>query len=150
MIKKYLWLIAFALPLIILIGWTITLYAQRQSGQDVRVQITGYDPRDLLSGHYIQYRIDWKATDCTQFENHICPDTKYFCKKALWGNQCRFYVPEKDAVRLDNMFRHRNRTKDTFEIIYSYRPGHKALAKQLLINGQDWTLYPTREEDSSK
>ena len=148
--KKYLWLIAFALPLVALMIWTAGLYVQRHSGQDVRVRVTGYDPRDLLSGHYIQYQIDWKNTDCVQFENQVCPDEKYFCKKARWGTQCRFYIPEKEAPRLDNLFRNRNKTEDVFEVVYSYRPGHKAMAKQLLINGADWRLYPRTKEDLHK
>ena len=146
--KKYLWLIAFALPLIGLMTWTISLYAQRNLGQDVRVQITGYDPRDLLSGHYLQYQIDWDKTDCKQFKNQICPDKKDFCEEARWGRQCRFYLPEKHARQLDLLFRIRSQSKDVFEIVYSYRPGHKAFAKQLLINGQDWTKHPKMGKDS--
>lgn len=30
-----------------------------RSGETFRVAITGYDPRDLLHGHYLQYRYDW-------------------------------------------------------------------------------------------
>jgi len=144
--KKYFWLIAFFIPLICLMVWTVSLHIQRQSGQEVRVQITGYDPRDLLSGHYIQYQIDWEKTDCSQFEGQVCPDTKYFCKKARWGRQCRFYIPEKHAERLDKLFRGRNSNQDVFEIVYSYQPGRNAMAKQLLINGQDWTLYQPKQE----
>lgn len=145
--KKYISLLVFALPLICLITWTIGLYAQRQAGREVRLPVTGYDPRDLLSGHYIQYQIDWDKADCTQFENQVCPDPKYFCQQARWGRQCRFYIPEKDARYLDNLFARRNHTEDVFEVIYSYQPGHKAIAKQLFINGQDWTLYPKPQEN---
>ena len=140
--KKHLLLFAFALPLITLTIWTATLYAQRQNGQEVRVRISGYDPRDLLAGHYIQYEIDWDATDCTQFKNQKCPDKKDFCQEARWGRQCRFYIPEKHARELDALFRQRSSTQDVFEVVYSYRPGRKAMAKQLLINGEDWTEYP--------
>ena len=97
----------------------------------------GYDPRDLLSGHYIQYQIDWDSTDCSQFRNGQCPE-KDFCKEARWGRQCRFYIPEDKARDLDELFRKRNDTDTKFEVVYSYRPGQKAVAKQLLINGQDW------------
>jgi hypothetical protein len=30
-----------------------------QTGTDWEVPVQGYDPRDLLRGHYIQYRYDW-------------------------------------------------------------------------------------------
>ena len=144
--KKYIWAVALALPWVCLVTWTLCLTYQRAHGTEVKVSITGYDPRDLLSGHYIQYQIDWKKTDCTQFENQVCPDTKYFCKKARWGRQCRFYIPEKHAERLDKLFRDRNSSQDEFEIVYSYQPGRNAMAKQLLINGQDWTLYQPKQE----
>jgi len=148
--KKYYWLIAFAIPLICLIGWSISLSIEQKSGQEVRLPITGYDPRDVLSGHYIQYKIDWKRADCTQFPNGRCPDKNLFCKEARWGQQCRFYIPEENAHHLDDIFRARNKTQDVFEVVYSYRPGRKAMAKQLLINGKDWTLYPQTTEDLYK
>ena len=129
--------ICFAIPFVCLIIWTIALSWQRSNGQEVKVAVMGYDPRDLLSGHYIQYQIDWTRTDCSQFETNRCPE-KDFCKEAHWGSQCRFYVPENKARELDKLFRQRNDTDMKFEVVYSYQPGRKAVAKQLLINGQDW------------
>lgn len=129
--------ICFAIPFVCLVIWTIALSWQRNNGQEVKVAVMGYDPRDLLSGHYIQYQIDWTRTDCSQFEANRCPE-KDFCKEARWGRQCRFYIPENKARDLDKLFRQRNDTDMKFEILYSYQPGQKAVAKQLLINGQDW------------
>lgn len=60
------------------------------------------------------------------------------CKEALWGRQYRFYIPEKNAHELDELFRRRNTTNMTFEVVYSYHKGSEPLAKQLLINGKDW------------
>ena len=135
--KKNLLLAVLFLPLICLIGWTIFLTASRNQGKDVKVAVMGYDPRDLLSGHYIQYQIDWKRTDCSQFPEGECPREK-FCKEARWGRRCRFYIPEKYAQELDDLFRHRNTTDTVFEVTYSYRPGHQPIAKDILINGRSW------------
>ncbi|WP_428075206.1 GDYXXLXY domain-containing protein [Candidatus Avelusimicrobium luingense] len=135
--KKRLLLAVFFLPLICLIGWTIFLTVSRNQGTEVKVAVRGYDPRDLLSGHYIAYQIDWAKTDCDQFPDSICPKEK-FCHQARWGRQCRFYIPEQYAKELDDLFRKRNSTDTVFEIIYSYRPGHKPLAKEMLINGRAW------------
>lgn len=140
---KRVWAVLFALPLVCLMTWTAYLTYQRDSGREVKVAVQGYDPRDLLSGHYIQYQIDWDKTDCAQFMDSVCPKDE-FCVEARWGKQCRFYVPEKAAPRLDNLFRQFrwNKNSDiTFEVIYAYKKGSHPIAKQLLINGQDWREY---------
>jgi hypothetical protein len=120
-----------------MLGWTAWLYAQKTNGKEVKVAITGYDPRDLLSGHYIQYTIDWEKTDCSQFAGKICPRDE-FCKQKKWGRECRFYIPEANAKQLNTLFLQRNSTDMVFEVVYSYNKGFEPLAKQLLINGQDW------------
>lgn len=135
--KSKILAICFAIPFVCLVIWTISLAWQRNHGTEVKVAVMGYDPRDLLSGHYIQYQIDWDSTDCSQFKEGRCPK-KDFCKEARWGQQCRFYIPEDKARDLDELFRKRNNTDTKFEVLYSYQPGQKAVAKQLLINGQDW------------
>ena len=127
----------FFIPLLMLATWAEWLYMQRATGVDVKVAVTGYDPRDLLSGHYIQYTIDWERTDCSQFANGVCPKDE-FCKDFRWGRQCRFYIPETNADELNRMFWQRNTTDMVFEVIYSYHKGRKPIAKQLLVNGKDW------------
>lgn len=134
--KKILALV-FSIPFFVLLLWTIWLYAQQATGKEVRVFITGYDPRDLLSGHYIQYTIDWDRTDCSQFAEAVCPQEE-FCKQSRYGRQCRFYIPEKNAKELDKLFWRRNTTDMVFEVVYSYHKGIEPLAKKLLINGKDW------------
>ena len=127
----------FVIPFAALLTWTMWLYTQQATGKEVKVAVTGYDPRDLLSGHYIQYTIDWDRTDCGQFSDGICPKNE-FCKEVRWGRQCRFYIPEKNARELDRLFWRRNTTDMIFEVVYSYHKGSEPLAKQLLINGKDW------------
>ena len=124
-------------PFFILILWVAFLCYQRHSGMEITVAVRGYDPRDLLSGHYISYQIDWDKTDCNQFPNGICPKED-FCKEARWGRQCRYYIPEKYAGQLDRLFWNRQLT---FNIVYSYHPGKKAIAKKMLIDGQDWHYF---------
>lgn len=137
--KKYL-LIGLFLPFICLLVWVLFLTVTRNTGTEIIVSITGYDPRDLLSGHYIAYQIDWENTDCTQFTDNICPEDA-FCKEARWGRECRFYIPEDRAKDLDNLFARRSQNNLKFEVIYSYNKSHTPMAKQLLINGKDWQEY---------
>ncbi len=125
-------------PLLFLLSWVFFLNFQVGTSNQVVLPITGYDPRDLLSGRYLAYQIDWDKADCKQFENNVCPK-EAFCAEARWGRQCRFYVPEVKANLLDRLFRNRQDT-DTFEVIYAYKKDHQPLAKKLLINGKDWDL----------
>lgn len=138
--RKNLLIAALVLPLICLLAWSCVLGFQRRHFSEVTVAITGYDPRDLLSGRYIAYQIDWAKTDCSQFEKGICPDTE-FCVEARWGRECRFYVPEFQADSLEMRFTHRNKD-DVFEVVYAYQKGHTPIAKKLLINGKDWWKTP--------
>ena len=145
---KKIWAVLFTLPLIVLVLWTAHLAYRRDTGREVKVAVQGYDPRDLLSGHYIQYQIDWQKTDCTQFIGNVCPEND-FCKDATWGRQCRFYVPEQAAPELDVLFRRFRWGEDNlaFEVVYSYQEGKQAIAKQLLINGKDWREYKKPEAE---
>ncbi len=135
--KKHFLAVCLFAPVVALLGWLCWLTYQAHTGTEVKVRIQGYDPRDLLSGHYIQYEIDWEQTDCAQFERGICPKNA-FCTQARWGRQCRFYIPEKNARELDRLFLQRNDTDMIFEVVYSYQKNYEPIAKQLLINGQDW------------
>ena len=48
-----------ALPLVGLVWiWSTTRHAA-QAGVEWEVSVTGYDPRDLLRGHYIRYAYAW-------------------------------------------------------------------------------------------
>ena len=71
------WLAALALPLIGLgAGWAVT-HTQAQQGTDWDVPIRGYDPRDLLRGHYITFRYDWpglKPDDSFNGPEALCID----------------------------------------------------------------------------
>lgn len=61
--RSALHLAVLALPLLGLAGlWLNTDHVSRQ-GADWDVPIQGYDPRDLLQGHYVQFRYDWPNFD---------------------------------------------------------------------------------------
>ena len=139
--KNRILIISLIIPWLCLLAWALALTHTRASGTDVTVAIAGYDPRDLLSGRYIAYQIDWSQTDCTVFPNKVCPKNE-FCKEARWGRQCRFYVPETHADRLDKLFRQRGE-KLRFTVVYSYAPHKTPIAKELLINGKPWQTYLT-------
>ena len=137
--NKRLLAVTLSLPWFCLLGWALFLTVSANSGREITLPVTGYDPRDLLSGRYIAYQIDWNKADCTQFPKRTCPEQE-FCKEARWGRECRFYIPEATANELDSLFRRRSENLK-FEVVYSYRSGQTPIAKQLLINQKDWQTY---------
>jgi len=143
---------ALAFPVAVLLTWILLLTAKVLSMPEVTVRIAGYDPRDLIGGHYIAYTIDWENTDCTQFDESKCPIDafKAFARQEYWGEQHRFYIPEEYAAELDKLFR-LDREKYVFEIIYKFKPGLRPIARQLLIDGRPWqeTINNNRGKNES-
>ncbi|MDR2901911.1 MAG: hypothetical protein LBU87_02225 [Lactobacillales bacterium] len=116
------------LPLAVFMAWNIYMFSITKEGATVHLPITGYDPKNLLSGHYIDYRINWTKADCRQFRDNICP------KKEFKGTE-RMYIPEKYAAQLDRMLAS---NIYTFEILYAYREGRRPIVKDMLINNRPW------------
>jgi hypothetical protein len=59
-VKRNLLLIAaLALPLCGFGYSWFTTHQLAQQGEEWLIPVEGYDPRDLLRGHYVQYRYDW-------------------------------------------------------------------------------------------
>lgn len=131
------------IPLLCLIVWAGHLEYQKQTGYIIKLPITGYDPRDLFSGHYINYQIDWEKAKC-EYGNCDYLNKDAFCQKKVCkvckGCKNRFYIPEEYAQKLDELFQAKNKKDMTFEIIYSYT-GKRAYATQFLINGKDYKEF---------
>ena len=71
MLKKIQNYVVALVPVIFFVGICGYFLMQIAMGVEVKVRIQGYDPRDLLAGHYIRYSIDWSKTYCTHFPNKI-------------------------------------------------------------------------------
>ncbi len=50
---------ALLLPILVLAALVVRAELLARSGRKWQVRITGYDPRDLVSGQYLRYRIAW-------------------------------------------------------------------------------------------
>lgn len=131
---------------------------QRLVGEEVILPISGFDPRDLLSGHYLTYQIDYGIEpECTNIESktpiNIClsPQLAWYsgdyvpasCEVFIHG-YCdqlqrfsagieRFYVPEKYAKLLEDKVRD-NQGKLVLTVD---RQGNAAI-RDLLIADQPW------------
>ncbi|MDR1123563.1 MAG: GDYXXLXY domain-containing protein [Elusimicrobiota bacterium] len=126
MINKNAKLFACIFALAVLFSWTGYVAVNSNTGETVEFKITGYDPRDLLSGHYLTYTVDFGVLE-SRTENrraYLCLDDKTVypqkpssCALGLAGEYYkwnkafnhrgidRFYIPEEYAQRLDKALR---------------------------------------------
>lgn len=152
-------LICLVIPIIILGYIALSTNHKQNSGTLWRVDITGYDPRDLLHGRYIRYQIDWakygavtttRASTKTLCLNKApeggiepiisldtaanCASTIYAGKTAKnWNYQGRRYqIPEKYADALDKAFADR---KNKFSIDIRVHQ-NKLYVGDLYMNGK--------------
>jgi uncharacterized membrane-anchored protein len=147
-------LIALLLPILALAVLTFYKRQLLMSGVDIVLPVTGYDPRDFLSGHYVIYTVDYGTPNiCYQSkaiqQGYVCLDNKSFsfsppenCNHFISGtcNAGRFiagiekyYIPENAALHLDTAVRNKN-----VSIVVSVPPNGQAQVKELLINGKSW------------
>lgn len=123
-------------------------------GSEVVLPISGYDPRDLLSGHYLIYQIDYGVDgicsgSINQETGYICLSTKQFsysvpnsCPQVIRG-LCRagrfdagvekYYIPEGAAKKLEDQVRAK-----AASIQLSLSKDGRAQVKDLLIDGRSW------------
>lgn len=151
--KKAL-IIALLFPILALAALTAYKKYVLSFGDEIVLPISGYDPRDLLSGHYLIYQIDYGvggicASNSGQQTGYVCLEPKMFsysspegCSKLIRGvcNYGRFeagiekyYVPEDKARKLEEQVRSK-----TASIVLSLTSGGQAQVKDLLVNGQSW------------
>lgn len=130
--KIILWISVF-FPIVCLLALTLYKKSITTFGQKFVFEIEGYDPRDLLSGHYLTYRVKYKSTDsCSENPNNtnnvcVClndSNNKFVnecdkkelanCKAFLKGrcdngqftaNIERYYIPEGKSYELDQKVR---------------------------------------------
>lgn len=63
--RSLLRLLVLLLPLVGLGGTWAWTHVRAQRGTEWDVPVMGYDPRDLLRGHYIVFRYEWPGLDAT-------------------------------------------------------------------------------------
>lgn len=114
-------------PTLILAGWAVSIPWLRAGEPEMRVRLAGYDPRDLLRGHYLLARLDiqglppgrYGADDCICL--HADPkgsgrplytplpsckvETLATCPLPLAdpGREIRLYQPADKAERLEKL-----------------------------------------------
>lgn len=125
-------------------------------GNTIELKVEGFDPRDLLRGHYVTYQVRYGVDNLCYNKNasfraagFICFDTKQFsyqrfrsCTNMLKGICQRgrfsagiekFYIPQEHATALD---KHLREKRGSIQI--SLTADGKAMVKELLIDGRAW------------
>ena len=153
--KKYI-LISLIIPIIALL--TLAIYKKYNflTGQQITLPITGYDPRDLLSGYYLTYTVEYDIEQICHNKKYredkvayICLKPKKFsytkpypcdlfikgvCNKTVFKAGIeRYYVPKGNAKRLEKVVR-----SNKASIVLSVPKNGDAQIKDLLINGKSW------------
>lgn len=146
------------IPILLLAAQVVQQEYRLRHGVEVVLPITGYDPRDFLSGHYVTYTVQYgvddlcpsmagkrrayvclepkrfsynkPGKDCKQYIAGVCPYSRHF----VAGIE-RFYIPEAEAERLDRLVRG---DKASLRLIVDSHG--KATIKDLLINGRPWQV----------
>jgi len=116
------------LPTLVLAGWALSLPVLRADDPVMRVRLTGFDPRDLLRGHYLLARLDIAGLppgragtgDCVCLKPGggdgrpsftilpaCTPDVLSACPYPLAdpGRELRIYQSQERAVRLEALLR---------------------------------------------
>jgi len=132
--NKKLLAVSLAFPILLLVLWTISLaYYYHTSQKTVFIAATGYDPRDLLSGHYVRLQPDWKASDCTQFEENICP-------KEAFKNTYRYYMSQEDAKAFEALLADASIVKNV-QLQFIFTDNQEPVLKELFLDGMPWRDY---------
>lgn len=121
-------ILALLFPLVVLLIWNGWLEGKVLFSPEMTVAAEGYDPRSLISGHYLQLRPVWEKTDCSDFEENKCPLENF---ERVYS----FYLPEQTAEELDRIIRTEN---PELKLIFALPDNSRPLLKNLLINGVSW------------
>ncbi len=123
--RKALIAILILAPLLGLLGFIAKIETERRNATPWRVSIEGYDPRDMLRGHYLtfQYKWQWRGDDPSETPSCLClnhapgsPETPEVsicafedtCASRVKGESLaigRVYIPEEHASALERKFR---------------------------------------------
>ena len=165
--KNKLLIAALIFPIVILGLITVNKYAKVNFGTELTIPIKGFDPRDILSGHYLIYRIDYGPNANCDYEKYT--EDAYMCLKKTDGkysSEIRRYMPAHYKDKYLAVIRgecHKGRFKAGIErfyipenaaiildmvvrngkgkIVLSVTPDGKAMVKDLLIDDKSWKKY---------
>ena len=162
-------IISLAIPILAILLSIGKYEYQVRSGEEWKFEIGGYDPRDLLKGHYLTYRILFDLDEvekrnscrklgggmencclCLQRETSKvktmrCETAAKLCdgmiNEKFLPRLRKFYIPENRGKSLENLVRSRKA-----EILLSIHPSGDPNVKELLIDGEPWKQAVQKED----
>ncbi len=130
--SKSSWLaLALAFPIVVLGVWAAKTDYQIKNAPEITIRAEGYDPRNLISGHYLNLRLNWQETDCSQFKDNLCHPGRF---NSIYA----YYLPEDAAAEMDRIIRRRNVKID---LVFAYPKNKQPYLKKLLVNGVKWKKW---------
>ena len=130
-------------PILILAGMSLGHFHDQHTGTLWRIPITGYDPRDILRGHYLQFRYEWNLPQAARLcVGEECALNGSFIPGTDTTALSRYYVPETEANRLQRLLNNRQQdTKLAFAIGLRVSHNGHANIEELYIDNtplQEW------------
>ncbi|MBN8520367.1 MAG: GDYXXLXY domain-containing protein [Alphaproteobacteria bacterium] len=84
--KHSILILALILPIFVPAALAIKAHLDIRGADIYRIPITGYDPRDMLRGHYLVFRFDWPWADNQSSDFSVCQDATKPCCVCLSGD----------------------------------------------------------------
>lgn len=93
--------ILLCVPIFILLGWVVSVQMSVSSGTQIVMPVQGFDPRDILAGHYLQVSVDYSSfkNECPRRED--CQSEKTHCKSEYWKKTEAFFCPDTGKIVLN-------------------------------------------------
>ena len=87
-------------PVLVLLGWTLSVQAMISGGTKLELPVRGYDPRDILAGHYLSVEVDYGAfpSDCKKDEKTT--NRERLKGGEIWRKQDAFFCADAGRVSL--------------------------------------------------
>lgn len=147
------------IPVVILLGWVISIQTAVSTGTPVVLPVRGFDPRDILAGHYLAVAVDYGAftSECAdrqgkqrweKTEAFFCLDIgkivlnkpadcavfiKGYCRYGRFDdNVSRFYIPEKLSRPLEQAVRE---PENNPQLLLSVSRDGRAFPQDLILDG---------------
>lgn len=155
-------LAALGLPLVVLLAMVVRAEAIVAMGRSYILTIEGYDPRDLLRGQYLRYRVVWNTYGdrWTNDGEGVCflPESTPDNPRVLVGppgsrddcvafinpesvqNLNQYFIPEGMGLKLEAAIRQKRA-----EIKVKVSRGGDVIIEDLLLDGEPWQDVVARE-----
>jgi hypothetical protein len=144
-------------PLLAIAGWIGSYMMHVANSATYELAIRGFDPRDLLSGHYLRYQVDYgMPITCEKVQTNWCvclkPGEDNDVASGIWQGDCsdaRCDTPLKGTCRygrftagIEQFFFSEQYTRELAvvppesSIIVSVSRSGKGVVKEMLVGGE--------------